>query len=340
METFLLLSPEERRLAYQQVNAEMQLQALSVEKDFWVCWTLRELFTLPHIGEHLTFKGGTSLSKAWRLIKRFSEDIDIVVDKEVLGFGGDADPEKAPSKTKRKARLKALMEACREWVQTKLQPALADRLGSKLRDQDWRLEVDPDLLDGQCLLFHYPSAFPVETAGYVRPVVKIELGGRSDGWPSDKQTIQPYVADLFPALMPNAALKVRVLASERTFWEKACLLHEETFRRHDEPHRPRMARHYYDLWCLLEAGVGERALADLELFHRVVEHREIFFHVSGVDYATHKPGTFRLVPPKAHIESWRADYGKMLGPMFWGDVPDFDEILRTVSAFEGRFNKI
>ena len=122
MDAFLRLPPEERRLACQQVDAQMRLQAVSVEKDFWVCWTLRERFALPDIGDHLTFKGGTSLSKAWGLIQRFSEDIDLVVDKEALGFGGDAAPEKATSNNKRRERLAALMEACRQWSRRNYSP--------------------------------------------------------------------------------------------------------------------------------------------------------------------------------------------------------------------------
>jgi hypothetical protein len=316
-----------------------QLQAVSVEKDFWVCWTLRELFTLPEIGEHLTFKGGTSLSKAWGLIQRFSEDIDLVVDKEALGFGGDDAPEKAPSKKKCRERLEALMEASRKWVQKKLQPALAKRLRSALGESNWKLEVDPDMADGQCLLFHYPSAFPPETAGYVRPVVKIELGARSDDWPHAQKTLRPYVAELFPTLVPDAAFAARVIAAERTFWEKACLLHEETFRPADKPRKLRMARHYYDLWCLLRAGVGGRALANQALFQRVAEHREIFFSHTWVDYSTHRPGTFRLLPPDHHLANWRADYQQMLGPMFFGKVPTFDEILVVVGGFEKKFNQ-
>ena len=338
MDAFLQLSMEERRLACQQVDARMQLQAVSVEKDLWVCWTLRELFTLPGIGDHLTFKGGTSLSKAWKLIRRFSEDIDLVVDKEVLGFGGEADPEAAPSKGKRRDRLDGLMAACRAWVQEKLLPALTERIRSKLGAEGWSLEVDPGTPDGQCLLLHYPSAFPTGAAGYVRPVVKVELGARSDVWPSDPRTIEPYVAEIFPALVPNAAFEVPVLATERTFWEKACLLHEETFRPIDKPRKVRMARHYYDLWCLIDAGVGERALVDKALFQRVAAHRELFFRQTWVDYTTHKAGTFRLVPSESQMADWRADFEQMLGPMFWGSVPDFDEILRVVADFERRFN--
>ena len=115
MKTFLDLPAERRRLAFQQVDETMGLQAFSVEKDFWVCWILRELFTLPGLGEHLTFKGGTSLSKAWRAIQRFSEDIDIIIDKAPLGFAADASPEEAPSNKQRRARLEGLMKSTRIW---------------------------------------------------------------------------------------------------------------------------------------------------------------------------------------------------------------------------------
>jgi predicted nucleotidyltransferase component of viral defense system len=338
MNAFLSLSVEERHSAYTQVEDAMKLQSFSVEKDLWVCWTLRELFTLPGIGEHLTFKGGTSLSKAWKLIQRFSEDIDLIVDKEVLGFGGDAAPDKAPSNKQRKARLESLMKSCREWVQGTLQPALAARLTDVLGPDGWKLEVDPDMPDGQCLLFHYPSVFPPNAAGYVPPQVKIELGARSDDWPHEEKSIQPYVLEHFPAFDPDGAFPVRVLAVERTFWEKACLLHEETFRPADKPRKLRMARHYYDFWCLLRAGVGERALANTALFQRVAEHREIFFRHSWVDYSTHKPGTFRLSPPADHLPDWRRDYQDMLGPMFFGDTPTFEQMMTAASEFEETFN--
>jgi hypothetical protein len=337
MNAFIELTLNDRFDACQALEKEMKLDAQSVEKDFWVCWTLRELFTLHGIGAHLTFKGGTSLSKAWQFINRFSEDIDLIVDKEALGFGGDAAPDKAPSNKQRRARLEALMTASRHWVQGALQPALATRFAHALGGTGWKLEVDPDMPDGQCLLLHYPSAFENEP-GYIKPVVKIELGARSDDWPHEDRPIQPYLAERFPQLMPEGPFPVRVLAAERTFWEKACLLHEETFRPADKPRKLRMARHYYDLWCLLRAGVGERALADTALFQRVAEHREIFFRHSWVDYTTHKPGTFSLSPPAEHLANWRSDYQSMLGPMFFGDAPDFDEIMRAVSEFEKTFN--
>ena len=260
------------------------------------------------------------------------------MDKEVLGFRDDEAPEKAPSNKQRKMRLEKLMDACREWVQGTLRPALAAQLRATLGETGWQLEVDPDMPDGQCLLFHYPSLFQSGSAGYVRPVVKIELGARSDDWPHEERSIEPYVIEHFPVLDSGAACTVRVLAAERTFREKACLLHEETFRPVDKPRKLRMARHYYDLWSLLRAGIGDRAMANMALFQRVAEHREIFFRFSWVDYSTHKPGTFRLVPPDDHLPKWRADYEEMLGPMFFGETPSFEEMMAVAAQFEKTFN--
>jgi hypothetical protein len=172
----------------------------------------------------------------------------------------------------------------------------------------------------------------------VPPQVKIELGARSDDWPHVEKSIEPYVLEHFPAFDAEGPFPVRVLAAERTFWEKACLLHEETFRPADKPRKLRMARHYYDLWCLLQAGVGECALADKALFKRVAEHREVFFRYSWVDYSTHRPGTFRLTPPADNLANWRDDYREMLGPMFFGETPSFEDLITAAAEFERIFN--
>lgn len=328
----------ERRFACLKVEAEKRLQAASVEKDFWVCWTLRELFSLPGPGAQMTFKGGTSLSKAWGLIDRFSEDIDIVVDKEPLGFAGEASPDRAPSNKQRRKRLDDLIAACREWVQGDLKRVLEARIVDRLGEsQKQRLIVDPDADDGQCLLFEYPSAFLAGEAGYVRPVVKIELGARSDDWPSEPHAVTPYVAEMFPET-PEDFARVPTLAAERTFWEKALLLHEETFRPLAKPRRVRMARHYYDVWCLITRGVAQRALEDAVLFERVAEHREVFFRLGWVDYATLRRGLLRLTPPDQHRDAWRLDYEAMAESMFYGERPAFGEIVEVVGEFERQFN--
>ncbi len=264
--------------------------------------------------------------------------LDIIVDKEVLGFAGEKSPDNAPSKKQRQVRLESLMEKCRSWVQDVLKPTMFQHFCETLGTSGWKLEIDADMEDGQCLLFYYPSVFREGEAGYIRPVVKIELGARSDDWPHSECAIQPYIAECIPSLIGNASFPVSVLAAERTFWEKACLLHEETFRPVDKPRKLRMARHYYDLWSLLKAGIGKRALENEPLFQRVVEHREIFFRYSWVDYKTHRRGAFRLIPLEHQLEAWKKDYQAMLGPMFFGKVPSFDDILTTVGQFEEKFN--
>jgi hypothetical protein len=339
MDAFLHLAASDRRLACLKVAEIKRLQAASVDKDFWVCWVLRELFSLPDLGSRMTFKGGTSLSKAWGLIERFSEDVDIVVHKGALGFAGDAGPEQAPSRKQRKRRLDDLMATCRGWVQEKLKMALEQSIAKRFgTPEGWQLEVDPDADDGLCLLFRYPSAFPAAEAGYVRPVVKIELGARSDDWPSESRGVTPYVAEVLPEAVPDATFPVSALVAERTFWEKAMLLHEETFRPKDKPRKERMARHYYDVWCLITRGVAERAAADRALFERVAAHREIFFRLGWVDYGTLRPGSLRLTPPSDHRAAWEQDYNEMAEAMFYGSRPEFGEILRVVGEFEHRFN--
>jgi hypothetical protein len=167
---------------YEEAGRRLGLSAGSVEKDLWVCWTLRALLRLPSSGPHLTFKGGTSLSKGWKLIDRFSEDIDIVISRELLGFGGADTPEDAPSNKQRVKRLEALMVAAQQHMREALGPALEGEIRRRLPSTArWTLEPDADDPDAQTLLFHYPSA--MGTAVYVRPVVKIELGARSEGSP-------------------------------------------------------------------------------------------------------------------------------------------------------------
>jgi hypothetical protein len=338
MDGVVKMPAAERRLVCVQAEERLGLPAASIEKDFWVCWTLRELGRLPELGEHLTFKGGTSLSKAWKLIDRFSEDIDLVVDRETLGFGGDASPERAPSNAQRKRRLDALIEACRSWVQDRLQPALSERMSERVAERH-SVRPDPDAEDGQCLLFEYPGAFGEAEAGYVRPVVKIELGARSDDWPSGSRSFMPYLAEALPELVPDARVSFKTLAAERTFWEKAMLLHEETFRPVDKPRTIRMARHYYDLWCLISRGVAEEAAAEDELFRRVAEHRQAFFRWAWVDYDTLRRGSLRLLPAEQQLASWRRDYEVMTGAMFFGKVPSFDAVLEVVGDFQRRFNR-
>ncbi|NOT44062.1 MAG: nucleotidyl transferase AbiEii/AbiGii toxin family protein [Acidobacteria bacterium] len=337
MDAFLTQPLERQRLIYEEAGRRLGLSAGSVEKDLWVCWTLRALFCLPVSGPHLTFKGGTSLSKGWKLIDRFSEDIDIVIAREFLGFGGADAPEDAPSNKQRVRRLEALMHAARTHIRDVLSPALEQQVRHLLPPtSSWKLETDADDPDAQTLLFHYPPA--MGTAVYVRPVVKIELGARSDTEPSATPEIAPYLAEVFPDEVRGSQFAVHAVTPERTFWEKVALLHEESYRESGAAPKARLARHYYDLWCLITRGVAERAIRDGALFGRVAAHRAVFFRRSRDAQASFAPGSLRIVPAADRLTLWRRDYDAMRESMFFGEVPEFAEILAVVGRFEEDFN--
>lgn len=338
MESFARLPPEERRTIFSQVAAMMSLPVWSVEKDFWVCWTLRRLFRLPEIGTSLTFKGGTSLSKAFHLIERFSEDIDIVIDRHWLGFGEDRDPERQPSRNQRVRRLNELRQVCREQVRERLLPAIeADFRQSLSNQEEWELAVDPN--DAETILFRYPVSGSRTGPGYIQPVVRIETGARSDTWPSATALIQPFLSETIPDILDDAATEVRVIAPERTFWDKVTILHLDNERSPDEPLRRNLSRHAYDLWSLIRHDIGRRAMEAEGLFERVVEHTSIYFSRSGADYERLRRGSLRLAPVDSRIDHWRRDYVAMR-EMFFAEPPDFKEIVAVLAEFERIFNGV
>jgi hypothetical protein len=301
-----------------------------------VCWVLRELFK-PDAGTHLTFKGGTSLSKGWGLIERFSEDVDLVVDREFLGFAGDDAPEVGASRRAHDRYLEAVAAACQQYVSGRLIPALEVAARAPLGDSHSPvLELDPDAEDQQTILLNYESLFP--GTGYLRPVVKIELGARSDTEPSLEPAISPYVATVPASGLGDCSFTVRAVAPERTFWEKVSLLHEQVCRT-AEP-SARLSRHYYDLWCLDQKGIAASALAMPDLFRRVAEHRRLFFRRALDAQRTLVAGTVRLVPVGERMRDWRVDFEAMRETMFFKDPPLFDVIMATIRNLEQRINAL
>ena len=341
MERFLAQPPDVRARAFEQAAAKQGWRPGSVEKDFWVCVMLREVFAERTYGEHLTFKGGTSLSKAWGLIDRFSEDIDLTLDRDALGFGGERAPEATTGKNERERRLDALKRACRDAIHGTIEPALRARLRSLLPGESWSLTADSEDPDDQTLLFAYPrTAQPgaLGAAAYVQPVVKIEFGARSDPRPVGLRPVTSVVAEEFPALFAAPSSAVRALLPERTFWEKVLLLHEERQRPVEKQRKPRMARHFHDVWRLIGAGTADKALADTGLFDQVVEHRKVYFRQNWVDYARMKRGTVEMTPLPEQLDAWRADYTAMQGDMFLEPPPSFDAVLAEIASFQARCN--
>lgn len=332
---YLKLNRRERAELLDEVSRRRNLAPAILEKDYWVCLTLGALFSLPEIGEHLVFKGGTSLSKVFGLIDRFSEDVDVSFHRNFLGFGDDLDPEAASSNKQQKSRIEDLQAACVTCIRESLLPALMAKMASILGTTgDWNIEVDEQ--DQQTLLFHYPQAGASELS-YIKPSVKIELGARSDHWPRETRTIRSYVGESLE--LPLGDATVQALAAERTFWEKATLLHAECHRPADKPMAARYARHYHDLARLAKSPVADKALADVELRKRVVAHKSVYFRSASARYELAVPPTLRLIPDPARMAELQRDHDAM-APMFFTPPPPLSEILETLRILESRIQKL
>jgi len=336
MESILKLTPAQRSELYQAASQKLGIGEVILEKDFWVCWTLRELFALPGIGEHLIFKGGTSLSKVWRAIARFSEDIDVSLSREWLGFTGERSPEQATSGKEQRERIEDLATACSQKIAAEILPALRARATAALGDKGWLIAVDAE--DSQTLRFTYPSDVRgSKPDAYVRREVKIECGARSDDWPAEEKSVIPYVAELYPDSLSDAVAPLRVLSIERTFWEKATIVHAEAHRDAAKMTPQRFSRHYADLAALADHSSAAVALARDELRARVVEHKSVFFASAWAKYETAVPGTFRLIPPAPRLSSLEADYRDMQ-EMFFGQPTTWPHIIAKLRALEARIN--
>lgn len=325
---------DSRRDAFVIAGERRGLLPLVIEKDFWVCWTLERLFSLPGFSEHLLFKGGTSLSKVYGIIQRFSEDIDLSLSR--TSFGGSlADPELAASNTQRKIRTDALVAAFQGTVTNHLLPALREAIMQQLGSDGWTLTQDRT--DPGTLHFAYPRASEGELA-YIRPEVRIELGGRNDDWPAESRTVTAYVAGELPEVLPGA-IPVRVLAARRTFWEKATLLHAEYHRPLDKAPGERLSRHYSDLAQMSGTEIEAQALADLPLLARVSAHKAAFYTSPWANYETAQPGTLRLAPRPERLAGLRSDHRGM-GAMFFGPIVPFDAMMEKIAALEKRINAL
>ncbi|MET0743146.1 MAG: nucleotidyl transferase AbiEii/AbiGii toxin family protein [Microvirga sp.] len=274
MDKVALLSARDRAALFGESGAARGVVDTVIEKDFWVCWTLRRLFEQPGDARTIVFKGGTSLSKAYNAIRRFSEDIDLSFDRADLGYTGDRNPQKEGLTRKKSGQLiEDLVRDVEAHVAAKLFPALRASMVLQLgepKNDEWSLEIDE--ADAQTMSFHYPVALTAavyESMGYITPRVKLEFGARGDPWPTVKRVIRPYAADDFPDFFENPDSTVTVLCAHRTFWEKATALHAEAHRPAGSPTPQYFSRHYYDLAMLLDTGEGKAAAADLTLLAQV-----------------------------------------------------------------------
>lgn len=314
----------ERSALFSETAARMGTTPAVVEKDFWVTWVLDRLFQHPPLARLLMFKGGTSLSKVYQLIERFSEDIDLILDWRILQ---GEDPLAERSKTSQERLNDAINEQAQAYIGGELLGLIKVALGDFCR-------CEIETTDPHVINVGYPAAF---SDHYLRPEVRLEIGPLASWLPHETRTIHCYAAEIFPQVFERTACLVRVIKAERTFWEKATILHHEAFRPTDKPQPSRYSRHYYDLAKMAESPVKHVALADLDLLANVVEFKERFYPRGWARYDLAKPGTFRLVPEGHVLRAVEADYGAMT-TMIFGDIPEFDAIMTTLKALQDEIN--
>ena len=312
----------------------------NVEKDFWVCWTLNALYhERPAGGPRLLFKGGTSLSKAYNLIQRFSEDIDITLFRDDLDQAASVEELEALSNKKRKGKLDAIRDACSDYITGPLRNFLIEQLADATGTTG-SVDIDEADADGQTLLVCYPEVEPNDAA-YVRPVVRIESGAKSALDPNRRVKIRPYISEEVAALDLTIS-DVTAIEAARTFWDKVVIAHglrcwyerRGVLRQEGQ----RVSRHYYDLHCLLASEVGGAALADRDLGADCVRHARMFFDRPDYDLASAVAGTFAIAPVGAMVDALSHDYASTTA-MIFGAAPEFEEILASVRQIEEFINQ-
>jgi hypothetical protein len=332
--SFLSLPEDERRLYIEQAALRRSLSPVILEKDFWVCWLLGIIFESEFAGD-LVFKGGTSLSKVFGIIDRFSEDIDLSLSPEFLKL-----PEAGTSRNQANKWMTKAEAACGVAVQNQIAPALEAAVAGTLgqRGQPW-FEFLTDLgTHSPVLLFYYPSTQPAGFE-YLKRAVKLEFGSLTDQQPTGRHPVRPWVAEVLPAAFPDWKCEVVALEVERSFWEKATILHTEYHRPADKPTPDRFSRHYADTAALAKHPTASKAVDQNELRDRVVKWKSQFFGSSWANYDQAKPGTFRLVPPPERLPALRRDYQAMQD-MYLSEPVDFDEILVLLAELEKVVNNV
>ena len=335
---FVSLSADDRKLALDDAALRMHMEAVILEKDFWVSWLLGLLFAQPALAPYLVFKGGTSLSKVFGVIDRFSEDIDLCLVPEFVGADA-ARFDALTSRVKRDAAVLEMQRLCgekaRQVVLPLLEQVITDALGQSPAGAWLRYALDADA-KSPILYFRYPAT-QQHGLSYVAREVKLELGTLTDQQPTGSYPLYPLLADAYPALFEGWACTVTALELERTFWEKATILHSEFHRPAESPTPDRYARHHFDMVKLLAHSRAPTFLADQAQCDRVVNWKSRVFARGWARYELARHGSFRLVPPETRRAALAQDYATMR-PMFMSAPPPFAELMAQLASAEKTIN--
>ena len=317
---FYTIDREEKEAIFNAIATEKGMNPFAVEKDWWVSRTLEIIFQMP-IAKHLVFKGGTSLSKAWKLINRFSEDIDLAIDREFFeGYEGSLSKSKITKLRKEAGAYTTgtfFEELQEEFLRKGFTGLVFKVIDAKDSDQDPRV-----------LEIYYPNIINADSE-YILPRVQLEISCRSLREPFTVQSFGSLVDEFYSGKeFVEPLFEVPTVNAERTFLEKVFLLHEEFHRPADKMRVDRLSRHLYDIYHLTKAGVAERAISDKKLYETIVAHRYKFSRVGGVNYNLLNPKTLNPIPPTAVIADWESDYVKMREDMIYEEVkPGFEDLI-------------
>lgn len=313
------------------------INQVAIEKDWWVTVTLKALFQTD-CHEALIFKGGTSLSKGFNIIERFSEDIDLAISHSFFGI-------EKTSKSQREKLRKTSRAYIYETLSLQLDTQLKE-MGitgynienvTQIQDKngDWKA-IDSDK-DPTVILLHYPSIVE-ETISYIPPRVKIEISCLSMDEPTKEREIRSLIGERFKDEDTDAEYRIRTVIPTRTFLEKLFLLAEE-FQK-EKPRSVRMTRHLYDLEKLMDTEYGKEALADRSLYDAIVEHRKTYYALKYVNYDLHAPITINFMLPKQVTEAWKDDYADMRNYFIYGQSLEFDALMQRIEELQKRVRNL
>ncbi len=347
MKKFITLSKIERKNLIQKAAFDLGMRFDVVEKDIWVCYVLGKLFSLKELRGKLVFKGGTCLSKAYGLIERFSEDVDLTISKSCLDVDGISNkPRKIESR---------IRHAAENFVKDEICELLKKVFAKDLEDGSWSLDFSEE--DRATLLFRFPISddgkrFWVTKSGdrivtkdgskimlnlghynYIKPSIKLEFGALGDNWPCEEKTVEPYAKKILPDFFDES--QVKVLDVKRNFLEKLLILHSICLRPIDKPLKRHYSRHYYDVFCLIKSGIAKEALQFPEILKSVKENKINFWNETWEPYKNiNSFRDIKVVPTQdSRLKELESDYEKMK-EMFFDKYPDFLEVVDELKGFE------
>lgn len=328
---WLTLSKERRIEILNQATEITGLPSEAIEKDWWVTLALNASFSLPY-SKNIVFKGGTSLSKGWNLIERFSEDIDLAIDRKFFGFDGDIS----------KTQIKNLRKQSCEFISTTFLDDLTKILTEWKAIDDCKLIAQPvkdSDKDPQVIEIHYNSV--IDTSEYLPQRVLIEVSSRSLMEPIEERKINSILSESFPQQsFVSVPFAIPTVLPQRTFLEKIFLLHEEFSQEIKKIRIDRLSRHLYDLEKLMDTEYGIEALKNTDLYNNIVAHREKFNPLRGLDYANHNPNNIYIIPPETVMKDYEKDYEAMTSFMIYGDSLKFDHLIKRILELQTRINGI